>query len=230
MIFEKLFNEIYAAVMLKYFWECCAGDFIKAESPDWVSPALHFGMEVSQALLQQDGEAQKFIELYLGKTQAEIPSAALERYGQALYFYNGRLWALTLPEEQGWQAGYAYRTQYRFERKLEKLNSNYTAYTQNGLYLFLHTERPQAEEIDVLAEQMRRSQAHRKKQFQYVFLDCITQLYIVDFLEQQPCRIEVPQGARVYMQRQAQVLRQASAWEKGTALATVEASLQRIGL
>ena len=67
MAFEKLFNELYAVVMLKYFWKPYVADFIKEESPDWVSHTLDLGMEVSQALLQQDGEAQKFIELYLGK-------------------------------------------------------------------------------------------------------------------------------------------------------------------
>jgi len=62
MTFEKYYNEIYAVVLLKYFWKDYADDFYKAESPDWVSPSLGLGMEVSQALLQQDGEAKKFID------------------------------------------------------------------------------------------------------------------------------------------------------------------------
>lgn len=227
MAFEKLFNELYAVVMLKYFWKPYVADFIKEESPDWVSHTLGLGMEVSQALLQQDGEAQKFIELYLGKRREEIPQSAMERYGEALYFYNERLWALRLPEEQD---GYARRAQYRFAKKLEKLNRNYTAYLYNGLYLFLHTDRPQPEEIAELAESMRLGQQQQQRQFRYVFLDCITRLYIADFEHNSCCvdSIEIPEGARRYMQRQTQVLRQASEWERGTAFAEVEAQLEQI--
>lgn len=227
MAFEKLFNELYAVVMLKYFWKPYVADFIKEESPDWVSHTLGLGMEVSQALLQQDGEAQKFIELYLGKRREEIPQSAMERYGEALYFYNERLWALRLPEEQD---GYVRRAQYRFAKKLEKLNRNYTAYLYNGLYLFLHTDRPQPEEIAELAESMRLGQQQQQRQFRYVFLDCITRLYIADFEHNSCCvdSIEIPEGARRYMQRQTQVLRQASEWERGTVFAEVEAQLEQI--
>ena len=210
MAFEKLFNELYAVVMLKYFWKPYVADFIKEESPDWVSHTLGLGMEVSQALLQQDGEAQKFIELYLGKRREEIPQSAMERY-----------------EEQD---GYARRAQYRFAKKLEKLNRNYTAYLYNGLYLFLHTDRPQPEEIAELAESMRLGQQQQQRQFRYVFLDCITRLYIADFEHNSCCvdSIEIPEGARRYMQKQTQVLRQASEWEKGTVFAEVEAQLEQI--
>ena len=229
MAFEKLFNELYAVVMLKYFWKSYADDFIKEESPDWVSKTLGLGMEVSQALLQQDGEAQKFIELYLGKRREEIPQSAMERYGEALYFYNGRLWALTL-EEQGWESGYAKRTHYRFCRKLEKLNSNYTAYTNNGLYLFLHTDRPQVEEVAALAKQMQCVQQQQRQQFQLVFLDCVNRLYMIDFEKNSYCMncVEIPEGARHYMQRQTQALRQISDWEKGTVFSHVEAQLEQL--
>ena len=113
---------------------------------------------------------------------------------------------------------------------MEKLNRNYTAYLYNGLYLFLHTDRPQPEEIAELAESMRLGQQQQQRQFRYVFLDCITRLYIADFEHNSCCvdSIEIPEGARRYMQRQTQVLRQASEWERGTVFAEVEAQLEQI--
>ena len=35
--YEKLLNEIYAAVSLKYLWKEYQPHFVKSESPDWIS-------------------------------------------------------------------------------------------------------------------------------------------------------------------------------------------------
>ena len=88
----------------------------------------------------------------------------------------------------------------------------------------------QPEEIAELAESMRLGQQQQQRQFRYVFLDCITRLYIADFEHNSCCvdSIEIPEGARRYMQRQTQVLRQASEWERGTVFAEVEAQLEQI--
>ena len=55
MAYEKLLNEIYAAVSLKYLWKEYEPYFVKSESPDWINPNMDFGLEVSQALLPDDG-------------------------------------------------------------------------------------------------------------------------------------------------------------------------------
>ena len=62
MAYEKLLNEIYAAVSLKYLWPQYQPGFIKSESPDWINEAMDFGMEVSQALVPEDGKTEYFIE------------------------------------------------------------------------------------------------------------------------------------------------------------------------
>ena len=56
MAYEKLLNEIYAAVSLKYLWKEYEPYFVKSESPDWINPNMDFGLEVSQALLPDDGQ------------------------------------------------------------------------------------------------------------------------------------------------------------------------------
>ena len=47
--YEKLLNEIYAAVSLKYLWKEYRPCFIKSESPDWINETMDFGLEVSRA-------------------------------------------------------------------------------------------------------------------------------------------------------------------------------------
>ena len=98
MAYEKLLNEIYAVLSLKYLWRDYRPCFVKSESPDWVNENMGLGVEVSQALLPDDGQTASFIENYLGCRREEIPTSALERYGKRLHFYNGRFWAV-LPEE-----------------------------------------------------------------------------------------------------------------------------------
>ena len=134
--YEKLLNEIYAAVSLKYLWKEYQPYFIKSESPDWINENMDFGLEVSQALLPDDGQEESFIEQYLGCRKDELPSQTFEKYGDRLNFYNGRFWAI-LPDPLV-QQDYLSKAKYRFDRKLEKLNTNYTHKRYNGLDLFLH--------------------------------------------------------------------------------------------
>ena len=136
MAYEKLLNEIYAAVSLKYLWAEYKPVFIKSESPDWINETMDFGLEVSQALMPDDGKTESFIEQYLGCRKEELPESAIERYGDRLYFYNGRFWAV-LPDPE-LEQDYLKKAEYRFDRKLEKLNANYKNKRYNGLYLFLH--------------------------------------------------------------------------------------------
>ena len=119
MTYEKLYNELFALVSLKYFWKEYKDGFEKSESPDWVNEAAGFGIEVSQALLQNDGEAQNFIELYLGKKREEIPDTAFEKFGAGMHFYNGRLWALTADVDSG-SDDYIRKAAYRFDKKTQK--------------------------------------------------------------------------------------------------------------
>ena len=67
MAYEKLLNEIYAALSLEYVWPEYRPAFRTSESPDWVNPAMELGLEVSQALMPEDGQTESFIEQYLGK-------------------------------------------------------------------------------------------------------------------------------------------------------------------
>ncbi len=86
MAYEKLLNEIYAAVSLKYLWVDYKPSFVKSESPDWINETMDLGLEVSQALLPDDGQAESFIEQYLGRRKEELPAAACTRDGERLHF------------------------------------------------------------------------------------------------------------------------------------------------
>lgn len=216
MAYEKLLNEIYAAVSLKYLWKEYQPYFIKSESPDWINDTMDFGLEVSQALLPYDGQEERFIENYLGCLKEELPPQAFEKYGERLNFYNGRFWAI-LPDRVAHQ-DYLSKAKYRFDKKLEKLNTNYVHKRYNGLYLFLHPTDENDIDEGALFEYMRFSQEKRKEHFDWVFLNCVRTIYVCNYNANTIEPIVLPQNAGNFLNTEAEYLRYCRDWENGTAL------------
>lgn len=209
MAYEKMLNEIYAAVSLKYLWPLYRPCFVKSESPDWINETMDLGVEVSQALLPDDGQEESFIEHYLGCRREELPPQALEKYGQRLHFYNDRFWAI-LPDVNV-QQDYVAKAKYRFDRKLEKLNSNYQDRRYNGLYLFLHPNRESDVDAGQLFEYMRQRQEKEEKHFDWVFLNCVHKIYVCNYLKNEIEPILLPQNAEKFLNTEAEYIR----WTKG---------------
>lgn len=226
MVYEKLLNEIYAVVSLKYLWREYRPSFIKSESPDWINETMDLGLEVSQALLPDDGQTKNFIEQYLGCLKEELPPAALERYGERLNFYNGRFWAV-LPDNME-QQDYLYKAKYRFDKKLEKLNTSYQQKRYNGLYLFLHPKDESDLDVEQLYEYMGGKQSACAQRFDWVFLNCRKVIYVCSYRDSSridnsclDSRIEpivLPQNAADFLNTEAEYLRYCGAWEDGVSL------------
>lgn len=216
MAYEKLLNEIYAAVSLKYLWPEYQPFFIKSESPDWINETMDFGMEVSQALMPEDGKTESFIEHYLGCLKEELPTMAFEIYGDRLHFYNGRFWAV-LPDPSVEQ-DYLTKAKYRFDKKLEKLNKNYQNRTMNGLYLFLHPEEDNSIDAENLFDYMKAQHAKKEIKFDWVFLNCVKVIYVCDFRNETMEKIVLPQNAESFLNAEAEYLRNLHAWRDGDIL------------
>lgn len=214
MAYEKLYNEIYAIIVLKYFWKDYKPGYIKWESPDWLNRKESTGIEVSQALLPYDGQAENFIEHFLGRPKEEIPEAAFQKYGERLYFYNNRLWALLSDEND--PNDYKVKVLTRFRRKLDKLNTNYLPCGFCALYLYAHAE-PTGKEIEALLAQMTKEQNRRKSQFEMVFLDCGNRIYLLDFIKNSARKIPIPEKAQAFIAAETEELYQAVDWDKGAA-------------
>lgn len=216
MAYEKLLNEIYAVVSLKYLWKEYKPYFIKSESPDWINNTMDFGMEVSQALLPGDGQEESFIERYLGCSKDELPPLIFEKYGERLNFYNDRFWAI-LPDLSVDQ-DYLYKAKYRFDRKLEKLNTNYVKKRYNGLYLYLHPTGEDDIDIEALFEYMRSSQEKKTMRFDWVFLNCVKTIYVCNYETNTIEPIILPKNAETFLNTEAEYLRYSCDWTDGTAL------------
>lgn len=220
MAYEKLLNEIYAAVSLKYLWPEYQPCFVKSESPDWINETMNLGLEVSQALLPDDGQTESFIEQYLGCRKELLPAGAIQRYGERLHFYNGRFWAV-LPDPAMHQ-DYISKAKYRFERKLEKLNTNYQRRQYNGLYLFLHPADKNDIDAGQLYEYMRKEQESEKERFDWVFLNCGKVIYVCNYIKDLLEPIALPQNAENFLDLEAERLRQYGKWRNGISLDEVK--------
>ena len=216
MAYEKLLNELYAVVSLKYLWSDYQPSFVKSESPDWINETMDLGLEVSQALLPEDGQTENFIEQYLGCLKEELPESAVERYGERLHFYNGRFWAV-LPNPE-LEQDYIEKSMYRFHKKLEKLNTNYKKYSKNGLYLYVHPEEGQNVDAQILFQRMMDEQKEKKVQFDWVFLNCVKMIYVCDFKEKRLDKIVLPKNAENFLNTETEYLRYTHDWEDGVIL------------
>lgn len=216
MIYEKLLNEIYAVVSLKFLWKEYQPAFVKSESPDWINDTMNLGLEVSQALLPDDGQTKNFIEQYLGCRKEELPPAAFERYKDRLNFYNGRFWAV-LPDDITHQ-DYLYKAKYRFDKKLEKLNTNYQQKRYNGLYLFLHPMDENTIDAKHLFGYMEQQQKECAQHFDWVFLNCRKIIYVCNFIDSTVEPIVLPPNAENFLHTEAEYLRYCGEWQDGTSL------------
>lgn len=216
MAYEKLYNEIYAVVSLKYLWAEYKPNFIKSESPDWINEAMDLGLEVSQALLPEDGQDESYIDKFLGCTKEELPAQFTERYKDRLYFYNERFWAI-LPDPVV-QQDYIAKAKYRFDRKLEKLNTNYLHKKYNGLYLYLHTTGEDAVDAGQLFEYMRFRQEKLPRRFDWVFLNCVRTIYVCNYGKNTIEPIILPKNAENFLNSEAEYLRYCGDWPNGMSI------------
>lgn len=216
MAYEKLLNEIYAALSLEYIWPEYRPAFEKSESPDWVNQNMELGLEVSQALMPEDGQTERFLEEYLGRPREEIPQADLDRYGDRLHFYNGRFWAV-LPRENEPYSDFE-KAAYRFEKKLEKLNTNYQKMKYNGLYLFLHPAGEEGPDLGALFQWMKERQSRERVRFDWVFALCRNRLTVFDFARNRMEVYRISAQGESFLNQEAERLRNAGRWKDGTSL------------
>ncbi len=223
--FEKLYNEIFAILSLKYFWRDYCDGYAKGESPDWYNEKASVGIEITQAIMQEDGEAQSVVNQYLGRLKSEIPEDILLRYAGRTYFYNDRLWAI-MPEEGAEDKLTACeKAAYRFGKKLERLNSNYTGFDTNALYLYLHeSDIGDAEIADFIcrAEELQHSCGRK---FDMVFLNCVNAMQVIDLHDGTWETVHIPADALAFMRTEAEQLRNSREWPNGTDFSSAKVKL-----
>ncbi len=224
--FEKLYNEIFAILSLKYFWRDYSDGYAKGESPDWYNKNASVGIEITQAIMQEDGEAQSVVNQYLGRLKGDIPEDILLRYAGRAYFYNDRLWAIMPAEGVEDKLSACEKALYRFGKKLERLNSNYTEFDTNALYLYLHESNITDGEIADFIHRVRTLQQPCERRFDIAFLNCVNALRVADLNAGIWETVHIPADALAFIRSRAEQLRHSMDWPDGTELSVAESTLQ----
>jgi len=223
--FEKLYNEIFAMLSLKYFWRDYSDGYKKGESPDWYNPKASVGIEITQAIMQEDGEAQSVVNQYLGKLKVEIPEDVQLRYSGRMYFYNDRLWAIMPEAGKAEKLTACEKALYRFGKKLERLNSNYTEFNTNALYLYLHESSVTDDETACFIKAADEIQKNCAKKFDTAFLNCVNALRVVDMKSGSYETVHIPQDALAFMRSMAEQLRHGMEWKDGADFLMIEGAV-----
>ena len=221
--FEKLYNEIFAMISLKYFWRGYSDGYVKGESPDWYSERASVGIEVTQAIMQEDGEAQSVVNQYLGKLRTDIPEGVLLRYSGRTYFYNERLWAIMPETGKETAVSTCKKALYRFAKKLERLNTNYRSYDINGIYMYLH-DVVDDEDVARFVRMANDMQKNSKRQYDIAFLNCVSSLKVVELASGRWETVHIPADALAYMRSKAEKMRHGAEWENGMVFSEMEAA------
>ena len=116
------------------------------------------------------------------------------------------------------QQDYLSKAKDRFDRKLEKLNTNYAHKHYNGLYLFLHPADENDIDAGALFEYMRFTQENHPKRFDWVFLNCVKTIYVCNYSSNTIEPIVLPKNAENFLNSEAEMLRYCQDWEDGMAL------------
>ena len=114
-----------------------------------------------------------------------------------------------------------FRSVYRFDKKLEKLNTSYQQKRYNGLYLFLHPMDESAIDAERLFESMGQRQSHCAQHFDWVFLNCVKVIYVCNYTTNSIEPIVLPPNAETFLSTEAEYLRYCGEWEDGVSLEEV---------
>lgn len=133
----KDYMEWYALLSLIYSYDTALTLLEKGEEPDWQSAKLDLGLEVTEALLSEDGRKRAVINQYFGKELdgQYIKEQIEHKYPEYSHQMSviGKIACFSesydmMPKVR--QVGLA------ISMKTRKLNQNYTRFANNWLYVF----------------------------------------------------------------------------------------------
>ncbi|MFA0815133.1 MAG: hypothetical protein ACC608_05035 [Anaerofustis sp.] len=175
--YNKTYSEHYARLTLIESYDAAMSDLTVADKPDLQSETLGCGIEVTQALSENEGRCNfdlinRFRERGYG--YEDIRKEVLRRSSQSVGY----------PYESGEKqkmfdpATTFNLVQDRIADKLEKLNSNYRIFHQNGLYIFAETPLLKEFDIRLITTFIEVTENEYPVVFDLYFINCIDILYV----------------------------------------------------
>lgn len=184
MKYNAAYFEYYALLSLVWCYDNKLEPMLncKAECPDWQSEELDIGIEVCRAISKKEGEKNFIInEIFSQELSADDKLILLhkrfpEHKNLLQKSETGVLYAaLDMSYEYT-----SYKIANAISLKLSKLNSNYTQYDNNWLYIFTDFSLFNDDEINELSSIVSSVQKDYALNFHKVFLNCHDKIYIFE--------------------------------------------------
>ena len=184
MKYNATYFEYYALLSLVWCYDNRLEPILncKAECPDWQSDELNIGIEVCQAISKQEGEKNFIInEIFSQKLSADEKLNLLRRRFPKHKNLLQKTENDVLYAELDMSYEYtSYKIANAISLKLSKLNSNYTQYDNNWLYIFTDFSLFTDDEINELSSRVSSKQKEFGFNFHKVFLNCLDKIYIFE--------------------------------------------------
>ena len=175
----KDYMEWYALLSLIYSYDTALTLLEKGEEPDWQSAKLDLGLEVTEALLPEDGRKRAVINQYFGKglDGQYIKEQIEHKYPE--YSHQMSVIGKTACFSESYdmmpkvrQVGLA------ISMKTRKLNQNYTRFANNWLYVFAPSLFTQ-DDIQAVCQICQGNNQAYAIQFDKVFLNVNDKVFVV---------------------------------------------------
>ena len=132
--YDTTYDELYAIELLKGSFLSEVKEFIKSESPDWISGDGGIGIEVTRAQNPHEGKVWNAWNNNAGKEISKINKAERTVLEKHASYEDGKLKVCWIYED----ADVPLRNMKEiFAKKLEKLNKNFKVCDSNRLFIFL---------------------------------------------------------------------------------------------
>ena len=132
--YDTIYDELYAIELLKGSFLSNVEKFTKSESPDWVSGDGRIGVEVTRVQFKEEGKLNALWNKNVGKERKDIKRNELDALKRNSFFLENRLRGYGIIQDVPTLKNKAVAT---YLRKEEKLNSNFTIFQSNRLFLFI---------------------------------------------------------------------------------------------
>lgn len=177
--YNKRYLEIYAMLTLSKYLNLDLDIENLKERPDLQSKELDIGIEVTQAITEQDGLYNALYQQYFGKGYKSkyIKKMILKnkRFTGQIYEIDGKVYIA--PSDETISAdSYLEKLENSILKKLRKLTQGYTLFSSNCLYLYTNTYLLKPEDIYRFFSKLDTSEF--KLQFDIYYINCIDKIYL----------------------------------------------------
>ena len=163
VLYDKYYYECFALLTLKYFWSGYEDGFENLDKPDLQNEKADIGIEVVQALSEEEGLYRSMLSKGYGTEETWEEEAAFEFQGDE--YDNSK---------------HIREIYKRFGEKLHKLNKQedgYKPFSMNGIYIYAENSKIEKKDILEMQPRFEQIQSRYMKGFDIIFINAIDKMY-----------------------------------------------------